>query len=103
MGHQFPEQKIYRPIYQIVACITAAACDMTKSTTNDWHFCSVIILQLNVNGIMVRGSVSEEFREMCHARRIAVFDRVPYKVLQGMSESCLVEPTIYVNEATEVG
>ena len=61
------------------------------------------MLQLDVNGIMVRGSVSEEFRELCYARRIAVFDRVPYKVLQGVSESCLMEPTIYVNEATEVG
>ena len=51
----------------------------------------------------MRGSVSEEFRELCHARRIAVFDRVSYNVLQGVSESCLVEPTVYVNEATEVG
>ena len=51
----------------------------------------------------MRGSVSGEFKELCYTRRIVVFDRVPYKVLQGMAESCLKEPTVYISEATEVG
>ena len=40
---------------------------------------------------------------MCYARGIVVFDRVPYKVVQGVAESCLREPTVYVSEATQVG
>ena len=51
----------------------------------------------------MHGSVSGEVREMCYARRIVVLDRVPYKVVQGVAESCLREPTVYVSEATQVG
>lgn len=51
----------------------------------------------------MHGSVNEEFREMCYARRIVLFDLVPYKVVLGVAESCLREPAVYVSEATQVG